>query len=104
MSLAAIRSMSEKATQQASKSQKTPYVAFKDQDEGVFGCPMLGDYVPDGWEKVETLFVDASGFGQEGESALTKDQFIRKVKSGFGYAIVESGQFQVYIGVYRRTY
>lgn len=104
MSLATIRSMSESATQLAAKNKKVPYVAFSDNDEGVFGCPNLGDYIPLGWERIDVLFVDASGFGSENEPALTKDQFLNKVESGLGYAIVESGQFQVYIGVYRKTY
>jgi hypothetical protein len=41
------------------------------------------------------IFVDSSGWGNPGETALTVDQFIAMVPAGFGYAVVEAGQFQV---------
>lgn len=65
----------------------------------------LGDYVPEGWDLVETHFVDASGFGEEGEAALTIDQFEALIRADMnsGWAIVEAGQFQVYIGQFRNT-
>ena len=61
-----------------------------------------------GYELIEQFFVDSSGFGQEGEMALTYKQFIDKV----GYilkenpvvysAITDVGQFQVYIGIFKK--
>ena len=67
-----------------------------------FLFPNIGDAVPKGWELVETYFVDSSGFGQIGEPALTVGQFIEKLEVGFAYAIVETGQFQVHIGKFKK--
>ena len=50
------------------------------------------------------FMVDSSGFGSPGEPALTFDQLTayieREDRGRFGWAIRESGQFQVVIGVY----
>ena len=54
------------------------------------------------WQQVDELFVDSSGFGWEGEPALTIEQFYKQVKKGFGYAVVDSGQFQVFVGVFEK--
>ncbi len=102
MSLELIKQLSQEAGQQAAEENREPLVAFVDRDEAVFKCPNLGDYVPDGWTLIERLFVDNSGFGSPNEPALTAEQFINKVKEGFGYAIIEEGQFQVYIGVFKK--
>lgn len=63
--------------------------------------PNIGTYRPKGWRLVEELFVDKSGFGAEWEPAMTLRQFIqavRKAGPGNGYAIIEEGEFQVYVG------
>ena len=74
------------------------------------GIPFLGDYVPPGWEEVPfddpaqpRLFVDTSGFGGDGEPALTQDQFFKRLEAGYGYAIVEAGQFQAYVARFKRV-
>ena len=90
------------AAVKAAKLKQEPLIAFTDGDEAVLKCPDLGDYVPHGYKLIETLFVDNSGFGMDTEPALTIPQFLAKVKDGLGYAIVEVGQFQVHIGVYRK--
>ena len=83
---------------------KEPYVAKSDNDRVVVnGCPDFGDYRPKGWKLIETYFVDYSGFGCDDEAALTVKQFLQKVKSGFGYAIIETGQFQLYVGEFQKT-
>lgn len=75
------------------------YKAIKNCDEGVFGCPKVtGDLF--GYKKVNTYFVDNSGFGSETEPALTIPYFLSKVKQGYYYGITNVGQFQVYIGEY----
>ena len=102
MSGESIRQLSEEAAQRAAKEKREPLMAFTDGDEAVVKCPNLGSYCPKGWELVERLFVDNYGFGDEHDSALTLQQFISKVKEGFGYAIVEEGQFQIYIGVFKK--
>lgn len=72
--------------------------------------PFLGDYVPTGWEvatEIESLFVDKTGLGGSDEPALNLDQFKRKLDNfklsgdNFGFGIIEEGEFQVYIQVYR---
>lgn len=74
--------------------------------------PNLGSYglsVPDGFMEIESpLFVDKTGMGRDYEPALSIEQFVRKVNSlveehpEVYLAIVEEGQFQVHIGVFRR--
>jgi len=96
--LATIIEMNKKAGRHAKKNEIIPLVAKYDKDEAVFQCPDLGNYVPKGWKEVKRYFVDNSGFGREDEPALTAGQFQDNIKEGRGYAIVETGQFQVYIG------
>ena len=102
MSLESIKRLSCEAGERAAEMNREPLIAFCDKDEAVFKCPNLGDYVPDGWKLIDRLFVDNSGFGAQNEPALTAEQFIEKVKEGLGYAIIEEGQFQLYIGVFKK--
>jgi hypothetical protein len=37
-----------------------------------------------------------------GEPALTQGQFIDRMKPGMGYAVIEEGQFQVYVGEFKK--
>ena len=63
--------------------------------------PNIGAYRPTGWRLVERLFLDKTGCGAEDEPALTFGQFLREVRRagpGSGYAIVEEGESQVYVG------
>lgn len=78
------------------------YRAKTDRDLGVRGCKIIGNDIPLGYELVETFFVDSSGFGSKGELALTFEDFLDKVRAGFYYGIKEAGQFQVYIGEYKK--
>jgi len=61
-----------------------------------------------GFELLEELFVDSSGFGQENESALTLNSFEQKLKehvkqNGVVYTcITGQGQFQVFVGVFKK--
>lgn len=84
--------------------------------------PFLGHYVPRGFKRVnvgetfgdrygwgtrghEFLLVDIFGEGAESELALTHAAFFRFVQEnpGYHYAIIEAGQFQVVIGVFKRV-
>lgn len=103
MSLRAIEQLSREAGERAANEEREPLIAFVDKDETVVKCPNLGDYVPDGWKLIDQLFVDKTGMGTVGEPALSIDQFIAKVKSGLGYAIIEEGEFQLYIGVFEKV-
>lgn len=101
-SLEIIKKMNDKATEKAEQYGFTPYIAKCNGDIAVRGCRRLGNSIPKGWKLVKTYFVDNSGFGSEGELALTFEQFLTKVKNGYGYAIGEVGQFQIYINEYKR--
>ena len=81
--------------------------------------PFLSNRTPEGYKLLSVrddleptypydfLFVDSSGFGAEGEPALTQERFRAMLaawlKRGEAIAIGvwEVGQFQVYIAVYR---
>lgn len=61
------------------------------------------------WERIDTLFVDSTGHGADDEPALTIDQLVEKLRelirankdTGIRCAIIEEGQFQLYIGVWK---
>lgn len=102
-SLEQIRAMNDKATTEAREQGLLPYIAKENGDIGVRSCQRLGDYLPKGWELVDTYFVDNSGFGSPDEPALTFEQFLKIVKQGYGYAIGEAGQFQLHIHEYKKV-
>jgi hypothetical protein len=97
-----LRAENDEHYRTAKKAKAQPYIAKRDGDEGVFKMPHLGCYLPKGWELSEKFFVDGSGWGREGEPALTAGQFLRKVKAGYGYALAEAGQFQVHVNEFKR--
>lgn len=125
--MATIREMQTEAADNAARNSMIPTVVWDDMslEPDLKGIPNLGDYVPYGWRMAEesefstdamesdgTLFVDASGWGSAGESALTQEQFYSAVRSilaealerdqTVGFAITEVGQFQAYVGVFVR--
>ena len=77
------------------------YQAKIDGDNGVFKCPKVGRKVY-GYELIQEFFVDNSGFGTSGELAYTASEFIKQVKAGLYYGIVNVGQFQVYVGEFKK--
>ena len=111
MSLETMQALSREAGVEAAESAVTPKFfwdsdieALKDGDlRGLKAIPNLGDHVPEGFELVENHFVDSSGFGAEDEPALTFGQFIDKLNTKNGYAIVRVGQFQIDIGEFERA-
>ena len=62
-----------------------------------------------GYELIENLFVDNSGFGSPDEPALTGSQFIKrlteilKIEGQVTATITGEGQFQVYVGIFKKT-
>lgn len=105
MSLESIRSASRQAAMKAARDKQKPFVVTSEDiadlqagDLSKVKLPFLGDYVPRGFKLVRELFVDSSGFGATNEPALTQGQFYQELKPGFGYAVIEAGQFQVYVG------
>lgn len=82
-----------------------------DEIKPPFPAPDLTDedYAPDlpGYRRVDTLFVDRSGWGSDNEPALSGGQFIEYVKEQlaagkrYGYGVIDCGPFQLYLGVYQ---
>ena len=94
----------------------------------ISGIVYLGNYIPRGWKRVDInlfskewgipyshkilnkggLFVDSSGWGADGEPALTIKQFLHvmtsilKQRPDLGFALISQGQFQVTIGVFEK--
>jgi hypothetical protein len=111
-SLSQIQQASREAAQKAAAQKKVPFVVemedvqalMHDNASGRVHFPFLGDYVPRGWKRTDTepFFVDATGFGKPGEPALTCKQFASKLVPGRGYAVIEAGEFQVYVAEYVR--
>ena len=61
--------------------------------------PFIGTWRPRGFRLMQVLFVDSSGWGRSDEPSLTVPCFVNDyLKLGAAYAIVEAGEFQVYIG------
>ena len=126
MDIYTINHMNRQAAAKAARQRKEPFgmdlsdiEAAKRGDVSVFrAIPNLGPYLPRGWKRVRiepqhgvyegdnkgfgAFMVDASGFGAPGEPALTIGEFADALKPGLAYAIVESGQFQVKIGAFKR--
>ena len=134
MSTQMINELSRRAAVKAARAHRAPLVVEElDVADGsvgslLRGIPSFGDYRPKSWTLVpradlkepaslragrldhlgcneDYVFVDASGFGEEGEPALTFDEFIALASAnpGLGWAIVEQGQFQVVIGAFRKN-
>src|SRR5260370_30163117 len=56
-----------------------------------FPFPFLADHAPAGFTPTENRhFVDATGFGAESEPALTLLAFVKRLREGYGYAVVEA--------------
>ena len=102
--LRTIQAMNREHAARAAKEGRLPYIVWAEDLDNMppFPFPNLGNYVPDGWKLDKEYFVDSSGFGQEGEPALTIDQFLKVVEVGKGYALTECGQFQLYVGEYTK--
>lgn len=100
MDLRSIRRLSQEAAVKAASKGLTPYIWEEDDkvEPDLVYFPFLGTHVPRGWVMVNTYFVDSSGFGDEDDPALTHEQFLEKLQIGRGYAIIEAGEFQVYVG------
>lgn len=110
MDLATINALSRDAARKARRAKAQPFVftpeqvyAFRGGDRRGIRIPNLGDHRPKGWKLVARLFVDKSGWGAEGEAAMTQRQFAERVQPGFGYGMIEEGEFQCYVGEFTRV-
>jgi hypothetical protein len=108
LSLSTIKALGRQQAQRAARANLLPLVVEEEDmpDDACLGThlsqvPNFGGYRPKGWRLVEELFVDKTSWGAEGEPALTFGQFLRTVRRagpGQGYALLEEGDFQVYVG------
>lgn len=94
---------------------REPYVPWDaDEVDGYppFPFPNIGSYEPEGWEEVVRFFCDKTGWDYSG-GALTHVQLKERLKRTIseavklgrtvGFAIVEEGQFQLYVGAFLRV-
>ena len=100
-----IRQLSAEAAASAAEENRVPLV-LEDADD-ITRSPNFGDYRPEGWELEEEYFVDSSGFGAPDEPALTLEQLEEAIAEyvgdgNYGFALTQEGQFQSYIGRFRR--
>jgi hypothetical protein len=109
MSIQTINDLSRKAARKAAHEHKRPAMVEAEDLDGLeteLSIPNLGDYRPKGYEMIDTWFVDKSGFGSSGERAMTIPRMFEKIREngpGFGYGMIEEGQFQCYVGVFKPT-
>jgi len=112
MDLATIRELSRESGALARQENKRPFCIECLEDISQyppFPFPNLGDYCPAGYAEVDRWFCDSSGFGTDHEPALTPARLRDKLRTTYlhhpeySYGIVETGQFQLYLGVFRRV-
>lgn len=109
MSLETIIALSNERAEQAAQDELEPYQPFNEQEIDnypAFPFPNIGSYEPIGWNRVDDLLCDSSGFGSPNEPAYTINQLIAYIREhlaqGYAYAIIEEGQFQIVLGVFTR--
>ena len=111
--LETIRSMNAEAGAAARAKRLKPFrlVGVEQIDDmPPFPFPNLGDeadQMDEEYERVDSLFVDSSGFGSPSEPALTATQLEAKLRELFAahgellLAIESVGQFQLHVGVWK---
>lgn len=113
--LATIKELNRQAKERAIKLGLEPYLIQSEQELDTmppFPFPNIGDDEVEAdslYERIDTLFVDKSGFGADDEPALSIDQLVTRLRrlvrenkeTGIRLAIVSEGQFQLYLGVWR---
>lgn len=94
---ATLAAVNRAATRRAQREGREPCLFDGDPDR--VRVPYIGDRTPRGWRRTDRdlMFVDTSGFGREGEPAMTQRAFLASLRPGYGYGIVEQGQFQAYV-------
>lgn len=107
-----IRHMQQEAALRAARDGDKPFIFWPGDEVDPADLPFLGDYVPRGWRLVDTFFVDATGWGDEREPAMTIPRWRQEVEAVIaeyagsrkvpGWAVYEAGEFQVVVGLYER--
>jgi hypothetical protein len=126
MDLETIRYMSRKRARESAARKVVPLIIEQEDIDGgvenIRGIPNLGDRCPRGWKRVKldeafepnrhavymgdnhnfgAYFVD-SGWGGDDGIAMSVNTLLKRLKAGYGYAIVEEGEFQVKVGVFQK--
>jgi hypothetical protein len=104
MDLQTISRLSREQARKAARLHKKPYL-FEEEDRGhfpPFPFPNIGSYKPKGWELCETYFCDKFGIGGDG-LAMSSEDLIKTLKAGYGYAIIEEGEFQLVVGEFKQV-
>jgi hypothetical protein len=109
LSMEQIVSMADDQGKKAKRHGLKPYLLknFDADTFQTFPFPNIGSYVPSGWELVTYKTVDKTGMGYESEPALTIRAFVQWIKeckkssTNFAMAIIEEGEFQVVIGLFK---
>lgn len=107
MSLETIRRLSQDVAKCAAREGRRPLLIEQEDlpyvADLIWHIPNLGSYVPRGFTLTRRLFVDKTGWGADNEPALTFAQFCREITADRAYAIIEEGEFQVYVGEFIMT-
>ena len=111
--LETIRAMNAESGMKARAKKLKPFELNSEEqiDEmPPFPFPNFGDKADDmdeQYDRVDSLFVDSSGFGAPHEPALNADQLLTKIRELFEehgtllFAIESQGQFQLHVGVWK---
>jgi hypothetical protein len=112
---ATITALNAEAALKAASKNLVPFIPWDAKEVEVLGInffrqvPNIGSLdVSDAWDEIDTVLVDSSGLGSEGEPALTLGQALAFVieqvteSASRGFAVVSSGQFQVVLGVFEK--
>jgi hypothetical protein len=107
LSIDYIKQINQERAREAASENLEPFVYYNvDEVSEMIPFPFahIGDYRPEGWLLVDRHFVDSSGFGADDEPAMSLPQFVALLEErvterpGTGWAVIEAGQFQVYVG------
>jgi hypothetical protein len=112
MGLETLIAVNNQIAREAARRRLVPYVPSDASEvDGwrnlPFEFPNIGYLEPRGWEKVESWFVDKYGRGLESEPAITHRRLkliLREyieANPEHGFAVVEEGQFQVVVSVFK---
>ena len=108
-----VQTLSREAVLAMARKYKTPYVICSEDELNVAAkdlpFPFIGMTDPKGWQRVNSLFVDSSGYGAADEPSLTIAKLSEQIRESlradkhYGYGVRDTGQFQFWLGVYKKT-
>ena len=106
------REAARNAALQAFADNQEPVCLGSGQFHPPFPIPFIGTLVEQfglPFREVKTFFVDNSGFGQEGEAALTSERFadlasklVAEHPRPLYWGVTQTGQFQVYVTAFEK--